>query len=130
MEVKVADPVVTFCETIVETSSLQCFAETPNHHNKLTMVAEPLDTGLGDAIERGAIKMTQPRREIKEYLMRNHGWDALAVRSLWAFGPDAQGPNVLLDDTLAGVLQFNFLHHSQRKVCVLGPCCMAIELHD
>jgi len=103
VEVKVADPVVTFCETIVETSSLQCFAETPNHHNKLTMVAEPLDIGLGDAIERGAIKMTQPRREIKEYLMRNHGWDALAVRSLWAFGPDAHGPNVLLDDTLAGV---------------------------
>ena len=95
---------MTFCETIVETSSLQCFAETPNHHNKLTMVAEPLDAGLGDAIERGAIKMSQPRRDIKDYLMRNHGWDALAVRSLWAFGPDAQGPNVLLDDTLAGVL--------------------------
>lgn len=29
-EVKVADPVVAFCETVVETSSLKCFAETPN----------------------------------------------------------------------------------------------------
>lgn len=27
---QVADPVVTFCETVVETSSLKCFAETPN----------------------------------------------------------------------------------------------------
>ena len=30
LEIKVADPVVAFCETVVETSSLKCFAETPN----------------------------------------------------------------------------------------------------
>ena len=42
-EVKVADPVVSFCETVVETSSLKCFAETPNKRNKVTMIAEPLD---------------------------------------------------------------------------------------
>ena len=29
-EIKVADPVVSFCETVVETSSIKCFAETPN----------------------------------------------------------------------------------------------------
>jgi translation elongation factor EF-G len=102
VEIKVADPVVTFCETIVETSSLQCFAETPNKRNKLTMVAEPLDNGLGNDIEKGVIKMTQTRREMKEFLVSKYGWDALAVRGLWAFGPDVQGPNVLLDDTLAG----------------------------
>lgn len=33
-----ADPVVTFCETVVETSSMKCFAETPNKRNKITMV--------------------------------------------------------------------------------------------
>ena len=43
VEVKVADPVVAFCETVVETSSLRCFAETPNKRNKLTMIAEPLE---------------------------------------------------------------------------------------
>ncbi|RWS23646.1 U5 small nuclear ribonucleoprotein component-like protein [Leptotrombidium deliense] len=30
IDIKVADPVVSFCETVVETSSLKCFAETPN----------------------------------------------------------------------------------------------------
>jgi U5 small nuclear ribonucleoprotein component len=30
IEVRVSDPVVKFCETVVETSSLKCFAETPN----------------------------------------------------------------------------------------------------
>lgn len=29
-DIKVSDPVVAFCETVVETSSLKCFAETPN----------------------------------------------------------------------------------------------------
>ena len=29
-DIKVADPVVAFCETVVETSSLKCFAMTPN----------------------------------------------------------------------------------------------------
>ena len=29
-------------------------------------------------------------------------WDILAARSIWAFGPGADGPNVLLDDTLPG----------------------------
>lgn len=50
VEVKVADPVVSFCETVVETSQLKCFAETPNKRNKLTMVAEPLDRGLAEDI--------------------------------------------------------------------------------
>lgn len=30
IEIKISDPVVTFCETVVETSSIKCFAETPN----------------------------------------------------------------------------------------------------
>lgn len=30
VDIKVADPVVRFCETVVEVSQLKCFAETPN----------------------------------------------------------------------------------------------------
>jgi U5 small nuclear ribonucleoprotein component len=56
VEVKVADPVVSFCETVVETSSLKCFAQTPNGRNKITMIAEPLDKGLAEDIEAGTIK--------------------------------------------------------------------------
>ena len=51
IEVKVADPVVSFCETVVETSSIKCFAETPNKKNKLTMISEPLEKGLAEDIE-------------------------------------------------------------------------------
>lgn len=37
---QVADPVVSFCETVVESSSMKCFAETPNKKNKITMVRD------------------------------------------------------------------------------------------
>ena len=30
IEIKVSDPVTKFCETVVETSVLKCYAETPN----------------------------------------------------------------------------------------------------
>jgi len=102
VEIKVADPTVRFCETVVETSSLKCFAETPNKANKLTVVAEPLDTGLGAEIEAGRIRLDMPRAQLADTLQSKYGWDILAARSLWAFGPDSRGPNVLLDDTLPG----------------------------
>ncbi|KAL5007165.1 hypothetical protein ScPMuIL_015971 [Solemya velum] len=55
IDIKVADPVVSFCETVVETSSLKCFAETPNKRNKLTMIAEPLEKGLAEDIENEVV---------------------------------------------------------------------------
>ena len=102
VEVKVADPTVRFCETCVETSALKCFAETPNKRNKLTMVAEPLDKGLAEDAEAGRVATAMPRKQLATLLASRYGWDPLAARSLWAFGPDAAGPNALLDDTLPG----------------------------
>eukprot|EP01096_Ripella_sp_DP13-Kostka_P006776 TRINITY_DN2448_c0_g1_i2.p1 TRINITY_DN2448_c0_g1~~TRINITY_DN2448_c0_g1_i2.p1 ORF type:complete len:1092 (+),score=529.70 TRINITY_DN2448_c0_g1_i2:141-3278(+) len=103
IEVKVADPVVSFCETVVETSVMRCFASTPNGHNKLTMIAEPLDKGIAEDIERGVLRLDTAafRAKTIQNLKDKYEWDALAARSLWAFGPDnLNGPNVLVDDSL------------------------------
>jgi U5 small nuclear ribonucleoprotein component len=41
------------------------------------------------------------RKERQSLLIEQCGWDALAARNLWAFGPDwTQGTNILLNDTL------------------------------
>lgn len=53
-----ADPVVAFCETVVDTSSLKCFAETPNKRNKITMIAEPLEKGLAEDIENQIVDIS------------------------------------------------------------------------
>ena len=100
MEIKVSDPIVKLCETVVETSAVQCYAVTPNQRNKLTMIAEPLEAAIADDLERGALNVRLPPRQLAKVFQERYGWDALAARSVWAFGPDEDGPNVLMDDTL------------------------------
>ncbi|CAG9465100.1 unnamed protein product [Pedinophyceae sp. YPF-701] len=116
VEVKVADPVVTLCETVVETSSLKCFAETPNRKNKITMIAEPLDRGLGEDIEAGAVDASWGKKKLGAFLQGKYDWDLLAARSVWAFGPDDRGPNVLLDDTLPGEVDKQLMAAARASV--------------
>ncbi|KAK7404008.1 hypothetical protein QQX98_010235 [Neonectria punicea] len=100
MDIKVSDPVTRFCETVVETSATKCYAITPNKKNKITMVAEQLEKGISTDIETGAIRIRDPIRKTAKFFEEKHGWDKLAARSIWAFGPDESGPNILQDDTL------------------------------
>lgn len=100
MDIKVSDPVTRFCETVVETSATKCYAITPNKKNKITMLAEQMEKGISTDIETGAVKIRDPIRKTAKFFEENHGWDKLAARSIWAFGPDDMGPNILQDDTL------------------------------
>ncbi|EGS18878.1 116 kda u5 small nuclear ribonucleoprotein component-like protein [Thermochaetoides thermophila DSM 1495] len=100
MEVRVSDPVVRFCETVQDMSATKCYAITPNKKNTITMAAEPLDDGIAQDIESGAVKIKDPPRKVAKFFEEKYGWDKLAARSIWAFGPDEMGPNILQDDTL------------------------------
>ncbi|EPX71260.1 GTPase Cwf10 [Schizosaccharomyces octosporus yFS286] len=100
IEIRVSDPVARFCETVVDVSSLKCFAETPNRKNRLSMIVEPLEKGIASDIENGHVKINWPQKQISEYFQREYDWDLLASRSVWAFGPDDRGTNILRDDTL------------------------------
>ena len=40
------------------------------------------------------------RKKIGEFFQTKYDWDLLAARSIWAFGPENTGPNILVDDTL------------------------------
>ena len=130
IEVKVSDPVVTFCETVVETSSLKCFAETPNARSKLTMIAEPLEKGLAEDIERGAVDIRWERKRLGEFFQKRYDWDLLAARSVWGFAPDDKGPNVLVDDTLPSEVDKKLLTSIRDFIvqgfgwaCREGPLC-------
>ncbi|KAL8273308.1 hypothetical protein Esti_002809 [Eimeria stiedai] len=98
MEIKVSDPVVKFCETVVETSALKCFAESPNKKNKLYMVAEPLEKRIADDLEKGLVSDKWDQRTLGEHFSTQYGWDLLASRSIWAFGPSSKGSCVLLGE--------------------------------
>ena len=45
-----------------------------------------------------------------------YDWDVLAARSVWAFGPDMNGPNALVDDTLAGEVDKKLVSAIQASV--------------
>lgn len=100
MEIKVSDPVTRFCETCIDQSAIKCYALTPNKKNKLTLVAEPLDDGLAHDIETHAVSIKDPIKKVANFFQQNYGYDLLASRNLWAFGPDDTGPNILQNDTL------------------------------
>ena len=116
MELKVSDPVTRFCETVVEQSAIMCYAVTPNKKNKITMVAEPLDDGIAEDIESGKVNIKDPIRKVGQFFETNYDWDKLASRSIWAFGPDEQGPNVLQDDTLPSQVDKKLLNTVRDSV--------------
>ncbi|KAI3901875.1 hypothetical protein MKW92_040772 [Papaver armeniacum] len=91
----VADRNVSFRETVEQSSSVKCFAEIPNKKNTITMIAEPLEKGLAEDIENGVVSMSH--------------WNFPAARSIWAFGPDKQEPNILLADDLPSEVDNSWL---------------------
>ncbi|KAF5948183.1 hypothetical protein HYC85_014140 [Camellia sinensis] len=99
VEVKVADPVVSFCETVVESSSMKCFAETPNKRNKITMIAEPLERGLAEDIENSVVSLDWPRKKIGDFFQTKYDWDLLAARD--SNGVHEKGP--LCDEPIRNV---------------------------
>ncbi|CAK4030781.1 u5 small nuclear ribonucleo component [Lecanosticta acicola] len=109
MEIKVSDPVTRFCETCVDQSAMKCYALTPNKKNKLTFIAEPLDDGIAEDIESGKVSIKDPVRKVGKFFEERYGYDILASRNIWAFGPDEIGPNILQNDTLPSTVDQKLL---------------------
>lgn len=64
------------------------------------MIAEPLEKGIAQDIEGGRVSMQMSAKQLGNHFQDKFQWDLLASRSIWTFGPDEQGPNILMDDTL------------------------------
>ncbi len=102
IEIKVSDPSVTFNETVIESSTLNCFSDTTNKKNRLTMLSEPLENGLSQDIEEQKIIIHNNTdiKGISNFFRTKYDWDLLTSRSIWAFGPDDHSPNILINNTI------------------------------
>jgi U5 small nuclear ribonucleoprotein component len=117
IEVKVADPIVSFRETVVETSSLKCFAETANKRNKLTFIAEPMDDGLAAQLEGGKVNPDWDKKKLGRFFQTKYNWDLLSSRSVWAFGDSpTHGTNLLMDDTLPSEVDKSLLNSCKSSI--------------
>ena len=130
IDIKVSTPVVRFTETVREKSSILCFAESSNKSNRLAMIAEPLEKGLADDIENEVVSLDWDSKRFSSFFEQKYGWDKLATRSFWAFGPEVQGANILLDDTLPSEVNKTLLNDVKNSIvqgfrwaCREGPLC-------
>lgn len=109
--IRKSDPVVQYKETIQAESSVTALAKSPNKHNRIFMKAAPLGEELSLAIENGKVG---PRDEFKaraRILSDEFEWDNQEARKIWAFGPDANGANLMVDLT-KGVAYLNEIKDS------------------
>merc|ERR1712226_362687 len=95
------DPVVSYRETVSGTSSQTCLSKSPNKHNRLYVVAEPLDEELSLGIEDGKLGPKAEAKEKARYLREKFDWDENAARKIWCWGPETDGANVVVDTTVA-----------------------------
>jgi len=108
---KKSDPVVSYRETVSEESSIMCLSKSPNKHNRLFMKAVPMPDGLAEDIDKGEVN---PRDDFKtrgRYLADTYEYDITEARKIWCFGPDTNGPNILVDCT-KGVQYLNEIKDS------------------
>lgn len=90
-------PVVSYKETVSEVGK-EAMSKSANKHNRLTCNAEPLHEDLPDLIESGDINMKMdPKERIKK--MQEFDWDKTETLKIWSFGPDGEGPNIVMDAT-------------------------------
>jgi len=108
---KKSDPVVSYRETVSEESDIMCLSKSPNKHNRLFMKAVPMPDGLAEDIDKGEVN---PRDDFKtrgRYLADKYDYDITEARKIWCFGPDTNGPNILIDCT-KGVQYLNEIKDS------------------
>ncbi|OWF52458.1 elongation factor 2-like [Mizuhopecten yessoensis] len=95
--IKRSEPVVTYKEGVTQRSDRVCLAKSFNKLCRLMMTAEPLEETLCEDIDEGKVKATQDVRERAQYLAANYGFDNQEARKIWCFGPNNNGPNMLVD---------------------------------
>jgi elongation factor 2 len=109
--IKVSEPVVTFRETVTAESNQVCLSKSPNKHNRLFVTARPLEEGLAEAIDNNQVGHRDEPKARARILAEKYGWDVTEARKIWAFGPNINGPNVLVDCT-KGVQYLNEIKDS------------------
>merc|ERR1711988_816680 len=108
------DPVVSYRETVTQESSQTCLAKSPNKHNRIYLVAEPMSDELSKDIEEGKAGPKADSKERIKLLKEKYDWDASDATKIWAWGPETEGANVVVDKTqgVQYLLEITFPHPS------------------
>merc|ERR1719326_1952218 len=95
-----SDPVVSYRETVTELGS-QALAKSPNKHNRIYLTAEPIQEEVAVEIESGVLGPKAEMKERTRVFREKYDWDENDCRKIWAWGPETEGPNLVIDKTVA-----------------------------
>jgi len=125
-------PRVSYKETVTARSGQTVLAKSPNKHNRLFMVAEPLGEELCQAIENQRVFPLQDIKKRGTILSKEFGWDKMDTMKIWGFGPApeeagaAYGANLIVDQT-KGIQYLNEIKESVNSGLLWaskqGPLC-------
>merc|ERR1712117_667859 len=103
----VSDPVVSYRETVNELSSMTELAKSPNKHNRIYLKAEPMAEEVAKDIEDGKLGPKADPKERVKLFKEKYEWSDTEARKIWCWGPETDGPNVVVDTTQA--IRFNLM---------------------
>jgi elongation factor 2 len=121
---------VSYRETVRAKSNQTCMAKSPNKHNRVYGTADAMHEDLQAEIESEKIIPTpkEPKDQAK-YVAEHYGFDSddvIIPKKLWAFGPAGNGPNWLMDGTVA--VQYlqeikDSMVNAFQQITYSGPLC-------
>merc|ERR1712159_829960 len=121
-----ADPVVSYRETVTGESSQTCLAKSPNKHNRIYLVAEPMSEELSKDIEEGKAGPKADPKERTKLLKEKHDWQPDEAGKIWAWGPETEGANLVVDKTVGVQYLLEIKEHvnsAWQWVSKEGPLC-------
>merc|ERR1719311_1125427 len=122
----IGDPVVSYRETVQNESSQTCLAKSPNKHNRIYLVAEPMQDELSKDIEEGK---AGPKADVKErvkLMKEKFDWADDEARKIWAWGPETEGANLVVDKTVGVQYLLEIKEHvnsAWQWITKEGPLC-------
>jgi len=107
-------PTVSYKETVTCESSKQALSKSPNKHNRLYVVAVPMEEECNLGIEERRVTMQQELKARNRILIDDYGWEKTDCMKLWSFAPNdiaEGGANTLVDQT-KGIQYLNEIKES------------------
>jgi len=98
VEIIRSNPIVSYNETVTIKGE-QCMSKSANKHNRLYCSAEPLNAELATEMEAGRITLNMDKKEFNKILVQDFNFDKNDAGKIWAFGPNDDGPNMIVDVT-------------------------------
>ena len=74
-------------------------SKSANKLNRIMCQSLPLEEKLIESIENGDLNPRIDNKTRSKILQNQFGWDQTDSKRVWSFGPDTNGPNLLVDVT-------------------------------